>query len=256
MGVEFVTCYSCKPCIILRGYKCCDNCDQQVCIKNIIEHKKFENSVSQFKNRVNSALEEVEKKINSLDDELRNKDIYVSWSSDIYQYLSNMKDKKEEIQGEYSNWNKNEITNEYNLKFRDLRFKNEEDNRLIEVEYYKRKNNLEKDLENKRLYHNRIMDSKRNEKNNLSNKLVQTKNNNINKKMQVLNSFKIDLKRNADNNYNEQKDRIDQKYIKKEKKLEYTKEEKETMDKYLNEINKINEYSKIVPKDLINNLLN
>ena len=41
-----------------------------------------------------------------------------------------------------------------------------------------------------------------------------------------------------------------------EKKLEYSEGEKKEIEKYFNEINKINEYSKIVPQELIDNLLN
>ena len=72
-------------------------------------HKKLFDLVDDFPYKVNSALEYAKEKVSSLDDELRNKDIYISWTSDIYQYLENMKEKKSDIQNECSNWNTNEI---------------------------------------------------------------------------------------------------------------------------------------------------
>lgn len=250
-------CYSCKPCKN-RGYKTCDGCDASCCIKCINEHKNLMELLSNFRSEVDRAEEEAKEKTNSLDNELRGKDIYVSWTSDIKDYLENMREKKSDIINEYSNFNTNEVRNEYERKFLQIRNHHELDNLRIERDFNERKRDLERQMENIRYSHNINMNSKRNDKNNLQNKLNQTKSNNQTKKVEALNKFKVQLKQNAENNYIQQKNRIDTdpKYQKEEKKFECSEEEKKKMEQYFTEINKIYEYSKIVPQDLINNLLN
>ena len=252
-----IICYSCKGCKAI-GLETCDNCKDSCCINCINEHGKLMNLLDDFRNEVDGAEEEAKEKTNSLDDELRGKDIYVSWTSDIKDYLQNMKEKKSDIINEYSNFNINEVRNEYERKFLTIRNKHEEDNLRIENDFNQRKRDLERQMENIRYSHNINMNSKRNDKCNLQNKLNQTKSNNQIKKVEALNKFKVQLKQKAENNYNQQKNRIDTdpKYQKEEIKFECSEEEKKKMEQYFTEINKIYEYSKIVPQDLINNLLN
>ena len=253
----FTSCYACKYCKNL-GKETCDNCEYSGCVDCINEHKKFEALLNAFPEKVDSALKEAETKTSSFDDELREKDIYVSWTSDIYSYLENMKDKKSEIQNEYSNWNIDEIKNEYEINFKKTRFKLEEDKCKLEHCFYERKKEMENNLEYKKNYHSSNMNSKREEKRILQTKLNATKNENEDKKITIINSFKAQLKSDAENNFIQQKNGIDNNpnYQKQEKKLEYSEGEKKEIEKYFNEINKINEYSKIVPQELIDNLLN
>ena len=254
---EGLFCHSCKDCKRL-GKEWCDECDASCCINNMNEHWKLFELVYDFSNKVNNALEYAKEKVNSLDDDLRSKDISVSWTSDIYQYLENMKEEKSNIQNECSNWNTNEIRKEYEEKFRELGNKHQIGIQNINNSFQVRRRELEREMENKKYYHNQNMNSKRNERSNLQDRLYQIKRENPGKKERELNSFKADLRRDKENNFNQQKNNIDRNpnYQKIEKKLEYSEEEKKTMDQYLNEINKIYDYSKVIPGDLITNLLN
>ena len=257
LNLNGIFCHSCKDCKRL-GKEWCDRCDASCCINNMNEHKKLFELVNDFPNKVNNALEYAKEKVNSLDDDLRSKDIYVSYTSDIYQYLENMKEEKSNIQNECSNWNTNEIRKEYEEKFLRLGYWHEEEVVKIRDDFQVRRRELEREMENKKYYHNQNMNSKRNERNTLENRLNQIKRENPSKKERELNSFKEGLRRDKENNFNQQKNNIDRepKYQKIEKKLEYSEEEKKTMEQYLNEINKIYDYSKVIPEDLINNLLN
>ena len=257
LNLEGLFCYSCKRCKEI-GKNSCDCCNASCCINNMNEHKKLFELVNDFPNKVNNALEYAKEKVNFLDDDLKSKDIYVSYTSDIYQYLENMKEEKSNIQNECSNWNTNEIRKEYEEKFRELGNKHQIDIQKINNDFQVRRRELEREMENKKYYHNQNMNSKRNERSNLQDRLYQIKRENPGKKERELNSFKADLRRNKENNFNQQKNNIDSNpnYQKIEKKLEYSEEEKKTMDQYLNEINKIYDYSKVIPEDLITNLLN
>ena len=250
-------CYSCKPCKDL-GYIFCDRCERSCCINCIKEHDKLFNLALDFKEKVNSALEYAKDKINSLDNDLRDKDIFVSWTNDINQYLQNMKEKKSEIQDECSNWNTNEIRNEYEKKFIEVGNRHKLEEHIIDNNFYLDQKRLENEMNNKKYYHNINMDSKRIEKNNLQNELNQTKRDNPIRKEQALNTYKAQLRINAENNFIQQKENIDKNpnYQKIEKKLEYSEEEKTKINQYISEVNKIYEYSKVIPEDLINNLLN
>ena len=250
-------CYSCKRCREL-GKINCDSCNASCCINNKNAHHKLFDLVNDFPNKVNSALEYAKEKVSSLDNDLRSNDISVSWTSDIFQYLENMKEEKSNIQNECSNWNTDEIRKEYEKKLDELYYMHEEENERILCDFQFSIKKLENEMEYKKYYHNQNMNSKRNERNNLENRLRQIKRENPGKKERELNSFKEGLRRDKENNFNQQKNNIDRepKYQKIEKKLEYSEEEKKTMAQYLNEINKIYDYSKVIPGDLINNLLN
>ena len=215
MGNE-LRCYSCPYC---KSSGICDGPGHYPCDKSYDDHRKLFDLVYDFSNKVNNALEYAKEKVNSLDDDLRNKDICVSWTSDIYQYLENMKEKKAEIQDECLKLDTNEIRKKYEKKFDELRNKHELEIQKIDNDFKEKRKELEREIENKR-----------NAKNNLENSLSQIKRENPDKKERELNSFKD------------------------EKKLEFSEEEKKTMENYLDEICKIYEYSDIIPENLINNL--
>ena len=214
MGNE-LKCYSCPYC----KHGPCDGPGHYPCDKSYDDHRKLFHLVYDFSNKVNNAFEYVKETVKYLNEDLRNKDIKVSWTSDIYQYLENMKETKAEIQDEYLKLDTNEIRKKYEKKFDELRKKHELEIQKINNDFQEKRKKLEREMENKR-----------NAKNNLENKLSQIKIENPGKKERELNSFKD------------------------EKKLEFSEEEKKTMENYLDEIFKIYEYSEIIPENLINNL--
>ena len=74
--------------------------------------------------------------MNSFDDDLRRKDIYASWITYVEDYLDNMKNKKSEIEDDYSNdYEKDEIRREYELKLLKIGHKYEEDNTQIDIDF-------------------------------------------------------------------------------------------------------------------------
>ena len=174
LKLQWLYCYSCKDCKKL-GKDSCDSCDASCCINNMNEHWKLFKLVIYFPNKVNNALEYAKEKVSSLDDDLRSKDIYVSYTSDIYQYLENMKEEKSNIQNECSNWNTNEIRKEYEEKVRQLECRHQIDIQKIENDFQVRRRELEREMENKKYYHNQNMNSKRNERSNLQDRLNQIK---------------------------------------------------------------------------------
>ena len=121
--------------------------------------------------------------MNSFDDDLRRKDIYASWITYVEDYLDNMKNKKSEIEDDYSNdYEKDEIRREYELKLLKIGHKYEEDNTQIDIDFEINKRRLEREMQDKRNYHNNEMISKIKTRNNLQNTLYQTRNDNPKKR--------------------------------------------------------------------------
>ena len=250
-------CNSCQYCKKF-GYLYCDKCNCRACIDCINEHIKYIDLVSSFSSKVDKALQYISKSVNSLDDDLRNKDIYVIWTSNVEDYLDNMKYKKSEIEDDYSNYNLDDIRSEYDIKFFKVEYQFEDELAWIEKKFIDRKEILIRKMEDIRNYYNNELNSKINTRNNLQNTLNQTRINNPIKKEQELNNYKSQLKSNAEMEYSQKKQIIDENpnYKKSEIKLEYSEEEKNMINQYTNEINKIYEYSKVIPEELINNILN
>ena len=243
-------CKACSPCN-RRNYSCCDNCDASCCQENMKKHAEIFCLYDNFGNNVYDAENELKKKAKNIKDNLsNNNNINISCCtccvSHCEDFLNNMKNKYNVMQNlEYSlnnqiSQNKTNFENEkkkiYFYKEIELRkLKDSFEVKKAEIADTKGKRN--KDIE-------KNITTKEETKKALEDKKENIKSTNIN---EIVNDYINREKPQMENEYQNQKNIIDDKNKITTANLEYTEEEKNLENYYLNTICNIKNYSKKIP---------
>jgi len=243
-------CKACSPCN-RRNYSCCDNCDASCCQENMKKHAEIFCLYDNFGNNVYDAENELKKKAKNIKDNLsNNNNINISCCtccvSHCEDFLNNMKNKYNVMQNlEYSlnnqiSQNKTNFENEkkkiYFYKEIELRkLKDSFEVKKAEIADTKGKRN--KDIE-------KNITTKEETKKDLEDKKENIKSTNIN---EIVNDYINREKPQMENEYQNQKNIIDDKNKIATANLEYTEEEKNLENYYLNTICNIKNYSKKIP---------
>ena len=242
-------CKACAPCNE-RNYDHCDNCTASCCQDNMKMHMEIISLNDNFYRNVNDAENELIKKAKEIEDKLsKDYNIYISHCnySDHYEcFFNNMKNKYNEMQNlEYSlnnqmNQNKTNfeeekinISHHFEIKLIELNDSCEEKKREITDTKGKRNKDIEKYLTKKEKTKKKLEDKKEN-----------IKSTNIN---EIVNDYINREKPQMENEYQNEKNIIDDKNKTATVNLEYTEEEKNLENYYLNTICNIKNYSKKIP---------
>ena len=247
-------CVACSQCKGIDKYYC-DNCTAVCCQENMKKHREIFYLNDNFSSNVNKAEKELmEKAKESIDNLKKNYNIYISeyyyYSEDCLNCceicLIRMKNKYNEMQNLKNSLNsqieqdKTDFENEKRILSNDLRQKL----RDIKNSYDKNKQEIRntKEKKNNDIVANII--SKRQTKKNLEKNKESIKKGNIN---EIVNDFINRKKQMIEYEYQYKKNLIDKKNQIRTANLEYTEEEKNLENYYLNTINNIKNYSKKIP---------
>lgn len=242
--MSYSECYSCSGC----GGRKCDKCSAQVCISNMESHRDLYKEKNEFNNKVYNAIQYLCNYCYIIKNNLYNNYGINIDISDCYDkliqsdnFLQKMKIKNEEIQNCINIIN-NEMqtikinrTNEVNNLKKIHDKKMEEINKLLEEEKKKFEINesiYEKDFKSKKQEINDLINSKKNIDIDIED---------------IVKSFIEEEKLKQDEEFNINKDKLDQEYNYIKKELKYTEKELKLKNDCLNEIKKINNYSDKIP---------
>ena len=242
----------CKACAACneRNYAHCDNCTAYRCQENMKMHMEIFSLNDNFYRNVNDAENELIKKAKEIEDKLsKDYNIYISHCncSDHYEcFLDGVKNKYNEMQNlEYSLNNqmyqnktnfekeKRNISYQFEIKLKELNNSCELKKREITDTKGKRNKDIEKYLTKKEKTKKKLEDKKE-----------KIKSTNIN---EIVNDYINREKPQMENEYQNEKNIIDDKNKTATVNLEYTEEEKNLENYYLNTICNIKNYSKKIP---------
>jgi len=247
-------CVACSPCKRRNKYYC-DNCTAVCCQNNMKMHRELFLSFDNFSSNVNKAENELSEKAKESSDNLeKNYNIYIyvfsycsSWCLNCCgNYLIQMKNKYNEMQNLKNSLNsqieqdKTNFENEKRILSNDLHQKL----RVLKNSYDKNKQEIRntKEKKNNDIIANII--SKRQKKKTLEKNKEDIKKVNIN---EIVNDFIKRKKPQIEYEYQSKKNLIDKKNQIRTANLEYTEEDKNLENYYLNIINNIKNYSKKIP---------
>jgi len=239
-------CSSCKR----RNYLYCDDCDASCCRENMKKHAEIFCLYDNFDNNIYYAENELTKKVRKIQNNLYNNDIYIDPTTfcvrHCEEFLDNMKNKYNALQNfEYSlnnqiNQNKTNFEKEknkiyfyYEIELKKLENSFEVKKAEIADTKGKRNKDIEKNITTKEETKKALEDKKEN-----------IKSTNIN---EIVNDYINREKPQMENEYQNQKNIIDDKNKIATANLEYTEEEKNLENYYLNTICNIKNYSKKIP---------
>ena len=239
-------CSSCKR----RNYLYCYDCDASCCRENMKKHKEIFCLYDNFDNNIYDAENELTKKVRKIQNNLYNNAIYIEPTtfcvSHCEEFLDNMKNKYNVMQNlEYSlnnQINQNKINFEkektkiyfyYEIELKKLENSFEVKKAEIADTKGKRNKDIEKNITTKEETKKALEDKKEN-----------IKSTNIN---EIVNDYINREKPQMENEYQNQKNIIDDKNKIATANLEYTEEEKNLENYYLNTICNIKNYSKKIP---------
>lgn len=242
-------CALCSPCKgINKTY--CDDCDASCCKNNMKNHREIFYLADQFTDKVNIA----ENELSSKADEVK-KNLSSNYNTFIYEstyssyHCENFADKMCKIYYEMGyrignlNNNINEKKKQYEINEQDLRNIYHEKLQEINYSFNIRKSKIDSAIEEQKGIKkecNMLKDSinvLKNEKENIVNKNVDD----------IVNSLINEDKNNLEQNYENNVKIIDEKNKLILPILEYTKEEKNLENNYINTINNIKKYSDKIP---------
>ena len=242
-------CKACSPCN-QRNYLYCDNCNASCCQENMKKHAEIFCLYDNFYRNVNDAEKELLTKVKKIQHNLYNYEIYICYSSFFVshceEFLDDMKNKYNVMQNvEYSlnnQINQNKINFEkektkiyfyYEIELKKLENSFEVKKAEIADTKGKRNKDIEKNITTKEETKKALEDKKEN-----------IKSTNIN---EIVNDYINREKPQMENEYQNQKNIIDDKNKIATANLEYTEEEKNLENYYLNTICNIKNYSKKIP---------
>ena len=229
-------CFSCGGC----GGKC-DKCSAQCCINNMNSHYEIYDLSNQFEKKVNSSLnDDISEKANEIRNYLNNNcGFYISYYYGE-DFLSKLKNKKQELNRNVSDLN-NEINveeNNHSSKMKEFSSKHETNIKNMNQKFQEEKNKYIYKKDDKL-----IKDKKDTIKN-----LNDEKNSIDSNKNTIIANYIRDERKKADNNFNNRKTEIERQYIvNKEKDLKYNEEENNLKAEYSKNILKIKNIADKIP---------
>jgi DNA repair exonuclease SbcCD ATPase subunit len=208
-------------------------------------HRELYDLKDDFNNTYQYAIKDLCNKCNEIKNNLNNSyNIYISSNSYFYNindcqtFLNKLKDKKNEINN-YKRNNENIYSN--------IKNNHKENMNKLELEHKQRVEKLKEEfLEAGKKYSNDNLISENEIKNKKdTKKKLEDSINKINEdKETIINKYEEEERLKADLSFNNNLNEIDQKYTFKKEKLEYTKDELQLKQQYIDEIQKIKTYLK------------
>ena len=230
--------FSCNAC-----QKCGENCDRcGLCENNIITHNELFYLADNFKEIVEKANKNLFDKVLSINEKLNynlNDTLSISVAEN---YLNLLTNKKENIENDRKNLENEifQITHEHLVNLEKLKVNHEKKIRDDYYEFMQKKSNYYdyyKQIQNE-------INSSIKEKKEKKKKLEKNK---VYKSDEINDNFINEKKKIFKEEYNKNKIEIDEELKVNEEKFEYTKEELKLKNECLNQIQKLKEYSKIIP---------
>ena len=246
-------CVACSSCKSINKYYC-DNCTAVCCQNNMKMHREIFLLFDNFSSNVNKAENELWEKAKESSDNLKkNYNIYIyvlfpyNWCLNYCEdYLFQMQKKYNEMQNLKNSLNSQIEQDKTNFENEKRILSNDLHQKLIVLKnsYDKNKQEIRNTKENKNNDIIANIISKRQKKKTLEKNKEDIKKVNIN---EIVNDFIKRKKPQIEYEYQSKKNLIDKKNQIRTANLEYTEEEKNLENYYLNIINNIKNYSKKIP---------
>lgn len=238
-------CSACKG--IGKSY--CDKCNAICCIENMKSHNEIFYLNNIFENKVNSALNDLISKSYEIINNLSKYYIYFSYNGNGIYECENFGDS---LKNKYNDMNRENYELENKIEEEKIEFNRDNQNLANQHELNIEKiindyNEAQEIIENTRIKDNKIKE----EINTLKENKIELENekkniNNINID-EIINNFIGEEKIKEENEFIINTNNIDKDNEVIDTKLEYTQEEIDLKNTYLNTINKIKNYSKKIP---------
>ena len=241
-----VNCCSCSDCKGINKYYC-DNCSASCCQENMKGHREIFYLGDQFPNKVYNAERELRSKAEQVKNNLSgNYNTYIyscrcgidhceNFLNEMRNKYNDMNSRKYSLDNQiYQNKrnfenNKINLSNDLSNKMRDINDTFEKEKRIISNEREKENGKINP-LKEKTKY--------------LEKEKEKIKSTNVD---EIVNNFINGEKMKMENDYQNQKNHIDEENQFKNENLEYTEDEKNLENNYLNIINGIKKYSSKIP---------
>ena len=239
------TCSSCSACKGIKKYYC-DNCSASCCQENMKGHREIFYLGDQFPNKVYNAERELSSKAEKVKINLSSYKTYIYQS---YCCLDHCEGFLNEMRGKYKDMNSRQYSLDNQINQNKRNFENNKINLSNDL------NNRMRDINDKFEQEKRIISNER-EKENEKIKPLKDKTKELEKEKEKIKSINVDEivnnfingeKMKIEGDYQNQKNHIDEENQFKNENLEYTEDEKNLENNYLNIINGIKKYSSKIP---------
>lgn len=243
-------CASCSACKgINKTY--CDNCSASCCQENMKNHREIFYLGDQFSSKVNNAENELKSKADQVKNNLLGK--YNTYISDCTCCLEHCENFLNSMKNKYNEMNNRKDELDCQIEQKKRTFENDKIN--LSNDFNQKLKNLNNSFEEKRKVILNNIDSENQEKQRQINslkeskiKLGKVKENIIDKNAEeIANDFINGEKTQMENDFKNQKNKIDEDNQITIENLEYSEDEKNLEKNYLNIINSIKDYSKKIP---------
>ena len=238
-------CASCAPCKGI-GKKYCDHCSASCCQNNMKNHEELFYIADDFMYKVNLALSDLTSKSYSVKNNLTNYCVYLSYYgggiNECENFLHSMKNKYYNLQ-DYNSRLANDIgneNNEFNRNCDRLSNQHQIDMKRISNDYSYEMAKIDNSMAAENKNKEQINSLKENKQ-----KLEKEKSK-INMD-EIINKFVEEEKKKEESEFILNKNNIDKENEVEDKKLEYTQEEINLKNSYLEDIKKIKNYSGKIP---------
>jgi len=244
---------NCSCCSGCKGINLtyCDKCSASCCIENIKNHQEIFYLGDQFETNVNYAENELCTKSNQVRENIDKKcNINVSGHNyslnDCENFLNSMKNVYNELEKKKFEFNIKIARNKVNLESIKEYLRNDYRQKLknISDSFYEEKISIQNEIENDNKNKKEKIKNLDNSKKILEEEKVNILQRNVDK---IVVDFITGEKSKIENDYQNEKQLIDEKNQLVKQNLEYTEEEKALESDYLSTINNIKNYSKKIP---------